>query len=100
LLAQTSNIGNYSRNTFGVVPELAGNIGYAITPRLRLICGYTFIYWSSVARAGSQIDTDVNSTLLPNSPNPPSGDLRHPQFVFHEAPFWAQGISAGLDYRW
>ncbi len=100
LLAQASNIGQYSRNTFGVVPELNGNLGYALTPRLRLIVGYTFIYWSSVARAGSQIDTDVNSTMLPNSPNPPTGDLRHPQFVFHEAPFWAQGINAGLDYRW
>jgi hypothetical protein len=100
LLTQSTNIGNYTRNTFGVVPELGANLGYAITPRLRLIAGYTFIYWSSVARAGQQIDTDVNSTLLPNSPNPPTGDLRHPQFVFHEEPFWAQGISAGLDYRW
>ena len=83
-----------------MVPELNANLGYAITPQLRLIVGYTFIYWSSVARAGQQIDTDVNSTMLPNSPNPPTGDLRHPQFVFHEEPFWAQGISAGLDYRW
>ncbi len=100
LLALPSNIGNYDRNTFGVVPELAANIGYALTPRLRIIAGYTFIYWSSVARAGEQIDLNVNSTMLPNSPNPPTGDLRHPQFVFVDTPFWAQGISAGIDYRW
>ncbi len=86
LLTQSTNIGQYDRNTFGVVPELDANIGFAITPRLRLIVGYTFIYWSSVARAGSQIDTNVNSTLLPNSPNPPSGSLTSPQFTYHEAP--------------
>ena len=100
LLALSSNIGQYQRNTFGVVPELGANLGFAITPRLRAVVGYTFIYWSQVARAGEQIDTDVNSTLLPNNPTAPTGDLRHPAFAFHESPFWAQGISAGLDYRW
>lgn len=100
LLAQSTNIGNYSRDEFAVVPELATNIGYNITPRLRAIFGYTFIYWSRVARAGDQIDTDVNSTLLANSPTPPAGDLRHPKFAFNSTDFWAQGINVGLDYRW
>jgi hypothetical protein len=100
LLAQTSNIGSYSRDAFSFVPELNANLTYAFTPRLRAVVGYTVIFWSNVARAGSQIDTDVNSTLLPQSTQPATGDLRHPQFSYHEAPFWAQGISAGLDYRW
>jgi hypothetical protein len=99
LLAQSSNIGSYSRDEFCVIPQLGANLGYQLTPRLRAIVGYTFVYWSRVARAGNQIDTDVNSLLLPNNPNPPAGDLRHPQFVFRDTDFWAQGISAGLDYR-
>ena len=100
LLAQTTNIGNYRRSEFAVLPQIFANLGYQITPGIRFIVGYSFIYWSRVARAGDQIDTDVNSTLLPNSPTPPTGDLRHPQFVFRDTDFWAQGINVGLDMRW
>ena len=100
LLAQRSNIGHYRRDEFAVVPQIGLNLLYQLTPGLRATVGYTFVYWSRVARAGDQIDTDVNSTLLPNNPNPPAGDLRHPQFVFRDTDFWAQGISAGLEYRW
>lgn len=99
LLAQSSNIGNYTRNEFAVIPQFGLNLGYQITPRLRALVGYTFLYVSRVARAGDQIDINVNSTLLPNSPTPPSGDIRHPMFAFQDTDFWAQGINAGLDYR-
>ena len=100
LLAQRSNIGHYRRDEFAVVPQIGLNLLYQLTPGLRATLGYTFVYWSRVARAGDQIDTDVNSTLLPNNSTAPSGDLRHPQFVFRDTDFWAQGISAGLEYRW
>jgi hypothetical protein len=100
LLALSSNIGNYRRNEFAVLPQLGANVGYQLTPHVRAIFGYTFLYWSRVARAGDQIDTYVNSTLLPNSPTPPTGDLRHPQFVWHSNDFWAQGINVGLEFRW
>jgi hypothetical protein len=98
-LAQASNIGRYNQNQFCVVPELGANVGYQLTPRLRLICGYTFIYWSRVARAGDQIDFNVNGSQLPNSGIAPTGDTRHPAFAFQQTDFWAQGINAGLDYR-
>jgi hypothetical protein len=100
LLAQSSNIGHYTRNQFCVVPELNLNLGYRLTPRLRAIFGYTFLYWSAVSRAGDQIDPNVNSTLLPFSGNPQTGDLRYPHFPFQTTDFWAQGMNVGLDYRW
>jgi len=100
LLAQSTNIGQYSRNQFAVMPQLGANLGLQVTPRLRIIGGYTFLYWSRVARAGDQVDMDVNSRLLPNDTRPLAGDTRHPQFVFQNVDFWAQGISAGVDYRW
>jgi hypothetical protein len=100
LLAQSTNIGHYARNQFAVMPELGANLGYQLTPRLGLRVGYTFVYWSSVVHAGDQIDLNVNSRLLPNDTRPLAGDTRHPQFLFNENDFWAQGISAGLDYRW
>jgi hypothetical protein len=52
-----------------------------------------------VVRPGGQIDLDVNPDLLPPEAVPFTGAAR-PQFVFHETDYWAQGISAGLDYRW
>jgi hypothetical protein len=100
LLALPTNIGRYARDEFAVMPELGATLGYQLTPRLRATVGYNFIYWSRVARAGDQIDTNVNSRLLPNDSRPLAGDTRHPQFVFQDTDFWAQGISAGLDYRW
>jgi hypothetical protein len=100
LLAQTSNIGRYSQNQLAGVEELDLNLGYWITPRLRAIVGYTFLYWNSVARAGDQIDLNVNSTTLPASGVTPTGDTRYPMFTWHTTDFWAQGVNAGLDYRW
>jgi hypothetical protein len=102
LLAQTTNIGRYSRNDLGFIPELGANLGYQLTPRLRATFGYTFMYWGNVARAGEQIDFNVNSNYLARKPVPsvPFGDPRHPLFAFNENSFWAQGISTGLDLRW
>ena len=65
LLAQRTNIGEYTRNRFAVVPELGVTLGYAMTPQWRATLGYTFLYWSSVVRPGDQIDRNVNPNLFP-----------------------------------
>jgi hypothetical protein len=94
------NIGHFAENTFAVVPELDVNVGYQFTRHTRVVLGYSGMYWSSVARAGEQIDRSVNSTLLAFSGATPSGDLTHPQFSFQNTGFWAQGFNVGLDCRW
>jgi hypothetical protein len=97
LLAQSSNIGRYSHDQFSVVPEIGINLGYQFTNHIRGFVGYNFLYWSSVARAGNQIDSVVNPNLLP--PSQPGGPQR-PAFVPQGSDFWAQGINFGLDIRW
>ncbi len=99
LLAQRSNIGNYDRSVFTMIPQLNTNLGYYLTPRLRALVGYSLVYWGSVVRPGDQIDLDVNPALLPPELDPFLGPLR-PAFAFHETNYWAQGINVGLDYRW
>ena len=42
-------------NDFAVVPQLGVTLGDRVTPRLSLTLGYTFFYWSVVARPGEQI---------------------------------------------
>jgi hypothetical protein len=94
LLAQQTNIGQYDRNHFTVIPELGVTLGYDLTCRLRATFGYTFLYWSRVARPANQIDTSVSQ--LP--PEDPTG-ARRPAFNFATSDFWAQGMNFGLDYR-
>ncbi|MGO9113570.1 MAG: BBP7 family outer membrane beta-barrel protein [Thermoguttaceae bacterium] len=102
LLALPTNIGHYTQDNFAVVPELDVKIGFQFTTHTRLVVGYDGLYWSKVARAGDQIDTSVNSTLLPQAVAngiTQQGPSR-PQFTFQETGFWAQGVTLGIDCRW
>lgn len=99
LLALDSNIGNYERDQFSVLPEVGVTAGYLLTDRLRFTVGYTLLYWSRVVRPGDQIDLEVNPTLLPFSDADPGLPAR-PQFVFRDTDFWGQGVNFGVDYRY
>jgi len=98
LLAQRTNIGDYSQDSFSVVPEIGLSLGYDLTPNIRVLVGYSLIYWSRVARAGDQISLDVNPNLIPPEAVPFSGPLR-PAFSFVETDFWAYGLNAGIEAR-
>jgi hypothetical protein len=97
LLAQNSNIGHYSRNQFGFVPEVNLNVGYQLTDHCRLYVGYNFLYWTNVVRPGNQIDLAVNTAQLPP---PQAGGPARPAFAFHGSDFWAQGVNFGLEFRY
>ncbi len=99
LLALPTNIGSYTRDQFSVIPQINANLGYNLTPSLRVIAGYTFLYWGNVARAGEQISLDVNETYIPAGFETPQGPAR-PAFVWRSNDFWAQGLNLGLDYFW
>jgi len=99
LLAQRTNIGTHEHNEFSAVPELGITLGYQLTRHTRLSVGYSLIYWSSVARAGDQIDLDVNPNLIPPEVVPFTGPER-PEFNLVESDFWAHGLTAGVDVRW
>jgi hypothetical protein len=98
LLALESNIGDYDRGRFAVLPEFSASLGYALTPQWRFQFGYTILYWDRVVRAGDQIDLGVNPELLPPAGADP--DPLRPAFTYRETSFWAQGLNLGLDYRW
>ena len=97
LLAQSSNIGRYTRGMVSMVDEIGLNIGYQFTNHIRGFVGYNFLYWSSVVRPGNQIDPVVNPNLIP--PSTAAGPAR-PTFNFNGSDFWVQGIQFGLDIRW
>ncbi|MBC8351024.1 MAG: BBP7 family outer membrane beta-barrel protein [Planctomycetes bacterium] len=99
LLAQRTNIGEFSRDRFALIPELGVTIGYQLTPSWQANFGYSLVYWDRVVRAGEQIDQTVNPNLLPPELVPFAGPLR-PEFSFEENSFWAQGMNFGLTYVW
>lgn len=100
LLAAGPNLGRFERDRFGVAPEFTLNVGYAVTPNLRVFAGYNFLYWSNVIRPGDQIDHVVDLTFVPNAlPAGFSGQYR-PRPLFKESGLAINGIQFGVDWRW
>jgi hypothetical protein len=98
-----TNIGEYSRSIFGVMPEVSVKVSYDLGETTQVFAGYDFLYLSNIARPGSQIDRVVN----PTQNFPPFngtgggthiGDVR-PAFDFRDSNFWAQGITVGATVR-
>jgi hypothetical protein len=109
ILAQKTNIGNYSKDVFCLVPEFDLGLAYDITPWLRARFGYNILYCSSVARPGSQIDRNIDITQVPSDQNfgkilingvPTTFPATRPAFNFVNTDFWAQGLSFGMEIRY
>ena len=100
--ALPSNIGEYSRTRFAVVPEAALHLGFRITSAVSINLGYSLLYANNVARPGNQMSRTINTTqsvsytesLLVGLDGP-----RSPKFAFKDSSFWAQGINVGLTVR-
>lgn len=99
LLAQRTNIGQYSQSVFSAVPELGVTLGYELSPCWRFTVGYSLLFWSNVVRPGDQIDRDVNPNLLPPELSPFTG-LERPTFDFVESDLWVNGLNLGLERTW
>jgi putative beta barrel porin BBP7 len=100
--ALPTNIGNYSRTAFAVVPELTLNLGYRLTPAATLVVGYSLLYASDVARPGDQMSRTINtsqSTSYTQDPDAHRDGPAQPAFRFNTASFWVQGINVGLVVR-
>lgn len=100
ILAQRTNIGSYQDDEFSVVPELGLTLGYQLNPCWKLTAGYTWLYWSRVARAGDQIDRNLNPDLFPEEANPPTNDHLQPRFHFVHEDFWVHGLRLGVEANW
>lgn len=80
----TLQAGRYSTSHFAWAPEIQFNIGYQLTPCLRASIGYDFLYLSSVARPGNQIDNTYDG-------------VTHPLVPLTSSSFWAQGLTLSLQ---
>jgi hypothetical protein len=99
--ALRSNSGRHQRDELAFLPEVGLNVGLQLTPHWKVYAGYSFLWVSSVARAGEQIDPVVNvSQFVFRSGNGPLVGPARPAFNFAESDFWAQGLNFGLELRY
>ncbi len=109
--ALQNNIGVFRQNQFTVVPEIGFDLRYAVTNWMHLQVGYSAMYWSNVARPGAQIDSTLNSKLIPSGPLLPTNTVPvgafipgaeqgRPYFAFRDTAFWAQGVNVGVEFRY
>jgi hypothetical protein len=96
LYAQPTNIGHHTQREFAILPEFGANLGFQVTPHLRATVGYTFLYLSRAVRPGDQIDQTVTPALGAGA----AAGATHPALLFRESEFWAQGVNAGLEFRY
>lgn len=94
LYAQPTNIGRQTHDNFAVVPEVGFTVGYNFTQNFRAFVGYNFLYISSVARPGNQVDPYLNISQFTG---PLVGPAR-PTRIFKDGDFWAQGLTFGVEY--
>ena len=100
--AQPTNMGNHTRTAFAVLPEIGLNVGYEVTPWMNIFLGYTFLYTNNVVRPGNQIDRGINPTQnasFTDTPFTPLVGPARPAFTDNGSSFWAQGLNAGVLFR-
>lgn len=96
LFSQESNIGKTDETDFAVIPEFDLNLGYGLTPNLDFTVGYTFIYMSSVVRAGTVVDRTVDPGLAADLD--PINSNR-PLLNMGETGYFVHGLNLGLTGR-
>jgi len=99
VLATSSNIGREDSWHFSVVPEVDLNLGWQLSPAVRVNVGYSFLYWSTVQRPGNVLDRTVDGGRVPSDPLFGTSDQNHPTIIPRHTAFWAQGFNVGLEFR-
>lgn len=92
VLALDSNIGQYRRTRFGIMPEIGLNARYQWSELWTFNFGYTFIGLTNVVRPGDQIDLQLDPAQFP-----PGVPGTFPQFSFKDSDVWVQGLNFGIE---
>jgi Putative beta barrel porin-7 (BBP7) len=67
LLANSSNIGHFTRDAFSVLPEIELKVEYRFTPTISAFASYDALIWQDVSTAGEQIPGVVDVTRVPTN---------------------------------
>jgi hypothetical protein len=95
-----SNSGSQSGDDFAVVPEMGLQLGYDVTKWLRLTAGYQAMYWSRVARPGTQVNWLVNPNQVPTSLTYGAGGDPLPPGLLGRTGLWVNGVTFGVMLKY
>lgn len=118
IFAQPTNIGTNHKNIFAAIFDSDIRAGYQISNNIKLFAGYSFLWISHLVRPGNQMDRNINPTFtaladasrdtvgegfgpIPfGEPEParPKQGAKKPDFSFKSKNFWAQGLTAGIEF--
>lgn len=87
---QKSNIGLHTAKRFAVLPEILVKLSLPVTEHLNMGLGYNFLYLSSVARTGNQLDPYINAAANP----------AHPIANMSNDGIWAQGVMFSAEWKY
>jgi hypothetical protein len=94
LLARNTNNGSYRSDRFIVSPEAALTLGYRFSTRMDATLTYTYLGLPSVARAGEQLDPNLEANLS----NPLTGTVA-PRFTEATSNYSLHSLSYGIQWR-
>jgi hypothetical protein len=99
--ALPSNSGHFNRDDIAVAPQIGLNIGYQAGKHCYFFVGYDFLYWSSVARPGDQLNPVIDPRQIPSSGFVVLGStFTNPTPLFVTRDFWAMGVNLGLEVKY
>jgi hypothetical protein len=96
LLANSANIGHYSRDAFSAIPEIELKLEYRYSPNVTLFASYDALIWGDVATAGEQVPSAVDITRVPTNRffGAPGGVT--PGFTMGHGDFVSQSMHVGV----
>ena len=100
IFAQPTNIGHFTKDQFGILPELTLTMGYQLTDHARATIGYNLLYLSNVLRAGDQIDQVDGRQVRSLSSFTPNSGAGQPTPTYYSDRFYAQGLNLGLEFSY
>jgi hypothetical protein len=97
VLALPSNMGEFTRNRVGFVPEGGLTVGVNLTPHIQFTLGYSFLYWSEVIRPAGQLNNSINPNQIPTAIGfgTATGPAA-PVFQFAPESFWMHNVNCGF----
>jgi hypothetical protein len=99
VLAQASNIGSHGSTDWSVIPEAGFGVSWRVNSYLQLRLGYSALFLNGVARAGDQVNTNLNPHFFPGG-NAALGGPNQPAFSLNRTDIWIQSVSAGVLFTY
>jgi hypothetical protein len=95
--ANSGNSGSTSKDVFAAVPQVQVRFSYDMCSWFRVYGGYEFLYMSSVAMAGDQVNRNINPTFIPNPAFGPAQGTNSPLRNDRRTDFTANGLTFGFE---